>query len=93
MYKMISMSKTFFCVSSDIITYYFITYSVVNSVAQSIVFNQIKVEGFIVSRWLDKFTTAIMELKGWLDEVSILHSFYLYLNTVLMNIICPSELV
>jgi len=39
------------------------------SVAQTILFKQLKVEGFMVTRWPDKVPQAIKDLTGWIEEV------------------------
>lgn len=34
----------------------------------SIIFKQLKVEGFIVHRWLDRWNEGITQLKKWIDD-------------------------
>lgn len=51
--------------------YYVNVFCTVPSAARNIVFNQIKIEGFIVTRWAEKVPQALKELKEWIDEVLI----------------------
>ena len=44
----------------------------VNSVGRSIIFKQLKIEGFNVTRWLTRWPEAFKELGVWLQEVWVM---------------------
>lgn len=51
--------------------------TMVPCIEPTLVFKQIKMEGFLVHRWLDRYQEGMDQMSTWIKEVSL--SFYLYL--------------
>ena len=45
----------------------------------SLIFQQLKIEGFHVSRWMNRYNEAVEQYKTWISEVRVALGYWIYI--------------